>query len=259
MNLIKIGIIEDEPHAADRLIHLLKTYEGSQIEVVGQTDSISGAIEELASWNADLLLCDIRLADGLSFTIWQHIEVKTPTIFTTAYEEYALQAFKVNSVDYLLKPITAQDLFAALDQFLTIHRSAAPATTLLTPELLAEVALMLNRKTYRERLMSKVGAKLVPIAVSQIAYFLSIDRITWAYGFDGSRQPISETLDELEALLDPRQFRRLNRATIAQAAAIEQLTAYSNSRFCAQLVKYKGDPVIISRERVSEVKNWLSN
>jgi len=116
-----------------------------------------------------------------------------------------------------------------------------------------------NRKSYRERLMSKVGSKLTPIYVSEIAYFLSIDRITWAYSFDGSRQPLNETLDELEQLLDPKNFRRLNRASIAQASAVEQLNAYSNSRFAVQLPKYKGDPIIIARDRVQGVKDWLAD
>ena len=257
---INVGIIEDEPLAAERIAHLLKDYPEATIKVVGQTDSIAGAIDELGDWNADLLLCDIRLADGLSFTIWQHVEVNTPTIFTTAYEEYALRAFKVNSIDYLLKPIKAEDLYAALGQFqkLNIKVEASAATT-LTPDLLAEVARMVNRKSYRERLMSKVGTKLTPVYVSEIAYFLSIDRISWAYGFDGSRQPLNENLDELEKLLNPKKFRRLNRATIAQASAVEQLTAYSNSRFAVQLPNYKGEPVIIARDRVQGVKDWLAD
>lgn len=258
--VIRVGIIEDEPHAAERIVHLLKGYTTAIIEVVGQTDSIGGAIEALPSWNAELLLCDIRLADGLSFTIWEHIEVDTPTIFTTAYEEYALKAFKVNSIDYLLKPIKDEDLYAALDQFQKLNaKSSIPVETKLSAELIAEVARMVNRKAYRERLMSKVGAKLTPIYVSEIAYLLSIDRITWAYGFDGSRQPLNETLDELEQLLDPKHFRRLNRATIAQASAIEQLNAYSNSRFVVQLPKYKGEPIIIARDRVQGVKDWLED
>jgi len=118
---------------------------------------------------------------------------------------------------------------------------------------------MVNRKSYRERLMSKVGTKLTPVYVSEIAYFLSIDRISWAYGFDGSRQPLNENLDELEKLLNPKKFRRLNRATIAQASAVEQLTAYSNSRFAVQLPNYKGEPVIIARDRVQGVKDWLAD
>ncbi|MFK8056711.1 MAG: LytR/AlgR family response regulator transcription factor [Saprospiraceae bacterium] len=257
---IKVGIIEDEPHAAERIVHLLKSYPSATIEVVGQTDSIGGALETLPSWNADLLLCDIRLADGLSFTIWQHIDVTTPTIFTTAYEEYALKAFKVNSVDYLLKPIKGEDLYAALDQFQKLNKKTdTPAETKLSAELIAEVARMVNRKSYRERLMSKVGTKLTPIYVSEIAYFLSIDRITWAYGFDGSRQPLNENLDELEQLLNPKNFRRLNRASIAQASAVEQLNAYSNSRFAVQLPNYKGEPIIIARDRVQGVKDWLAD
>lgn len=259
MKLIRIGIIEDEPHAAERLVHLLKDYPSATIEVVGQTDSIGGAIESLPTWNADLLLCDIRLADGLSFTIWQHIDVTTPTIFTTAYEEYALRAFKVNSVDYLLKPIKAEDLFAALDQFRKLNDVQTQSSSPLTSEILAEVARMVNRKAYPTRLMSKVGDKLVPIPLAGVAFFQSIDRITWAYSFDESRHPVAETLDQLEELLDPSSFMRLNRNVIAQAEAIQQLSAYSNSRYRAHLTGQKGDPIIVARERVNTVKNWLAS
>jgi DNA-binding LytR/AlgR family response regulator len=255
---MRIGIIEDEPHAAERLRKLLEDYQGSEVEVVGETDSIAGAIATLESWQADLLLCDIRLADGLSFTIWEHIEVATPTIFVTAYEEYALRAFKVNSIDYLLKPVEAADLYAALDQFKKLTAQRSPqASAALAPDLIAEVARMVTRRSYRERFLSKIGSKLVPVYVTDVAYFLSIDRITWAYGFDGSRQPLSETLDELEQSLDPEAFRRLNRACIVQDKAVEQLDAYSNSRFRVQLPHYKGDPIIIARDRVKEIKAWL--
>ena len=110
---------------------------------------------------------------------------------------------------------------------------------------------------YRTRLMSKVGDKLIPVRVDDVSFFESIDRITWAYAPDGSRQPVGETLDRLEELLDPGQFRRLNRAVIASATGVERLTAYSNSRYRAHLVGHKGEPVVVARERVSGVREWL--
>ena len=264
---MKVAIIEDEPLAAERLRGLLADYPGAAVEIVGEADAVAEAIEEIGGWGAELMLCDIRLADGLSFNIWQHAEVDTPTIFCTAYEEYALRAFKVNSVDYLLKPIEAGELYAALDAFRQNFQRDAPPATTVTADLVAQVAAAMARElgaggpaakpSYRERLMSKVGDRLVPVRVADVSFFESVDRITWAYGADGSRQAVSETLAELEALLDPAHFTRLNRAVITSAAAVEQLVPYSNSRYRAHLRGHRGEPVIVARERVGEVKAWL--
>ena len=272
---MKIAIIEDEPLAAQRLRGLLADYPEADVEIVGETDSVAEAIDEIGTWGADLLLCDIRLADGLSFNIWERVEVDTPTIFTTAYEEYALRAFKVNSVDYLLKPIQAEELYAALSRFANANlRSrktrrdapdtpagpgpgASPAPSAITAELLAQVRAAMQAPVYRERLMAKAGDKLLPIDVAEVCFFESVARITWAYRADGSRHAVGETLAELEGLLDPRRFRRLNRALIASAGAVEQLVPYSNSRYRAHLRGHKGEPVIVARERVQDIKTWL--
>ena len=259
MKRLRVAILEDEPLAAERLRGLLADYPGAEVAVVAETDAVAEAIDEVGDWGAELLLCDIRLADGLSFNLWQHAAVTAPTIFTTAYEEYALRAFKVNSVDYLLKPIQAAELYAALDRFRENRRDApgtAPATA-VTAELVAQVAAAMRPPTYRERLMSKVGDRLVPLRVANVSFFESADRITWAYAADGTRQAVGETLAELEAILDPARFTRLNRAVIASAAAVEQLVPYSNSRYRAHLRGHRGGPVIVARERVSEVRAWL--
>ena len=255
---MKVAIIEDEPLAAARLRDLVADYHTEQVEIVGETDSVAEAIEVLPSWQADLLLCDIRLADGLSFNIWQHLELRTPTIFTTAYEEYALQAFRVNSIDYLLKPVQPEELYAALDRFRERRGGAQnPPSAALTPQLIAQLTAALQRPSYRERLMSKVGDRLVPLPVAEVCFFESIDRITWAYHGDGKRHAVSETLEQLEQLLDPSQFQRLNRAVIASANAVEQLMPYSNSRYRAHLRGHTGAPIIVARERVSGIKAWL--
>ncbi len=253
---LRLAIIEDEPLAAERLRGLLTDYPGAAIEVVGETDSVAEAIEEIRGWKADLLLCDIRLADGLSFNIWQHVEVTCPTIFTTAYEEYALRAFKVNSVDYLLKPVSAEELYAALDRFRAFRQNPTPAIN-VTAELVAQLAASMKKPNHRERLMSKVGDRLVPIRVDEVAFFESIDRISWAYTAEGKRHAVGETLDQLEEVLDPSQFKRLNRAVIASAGAVEQMMPYSNSRYRAHLTGHNGEPVIVARERVGGIKEWL--
>ena len=254
MTVIRVALLEDEPLAAERLGGLLADYPGARVEVVAEAESVAEALDGFGDWDADLLLCDIRLADGLSFNLWAGREVDTPTIFTTAYEEYALRAFKVNSVDYLLKPIDPAELYAALDAFRRRRPAEAPA---LDADLVARVAEMVRAPRYRERLVSKVGDRLTPLDVGDVAYFLSVDRITWAYDFTGGRSPVPETLDALDGLLDPRHFRRLNRACIAQARALEQLTAYSNSRYRAHLTGHRGEPVVVARDRVPGVKTWL--
>lgn len=255
---MRLAIIEDEPLAAERLRGLLVDYPAEEVEVLGEAESVAEAIAAIPGWDLDVLLCDIRLADGLSFNIWERVAVPYPTIFATAYEEYALRAFKVNSVDYLLKPIEATELYAALDRFRENRRPAAPsAPSAISPELIAQVAAAMRGPAYRTRLMSKVGDKLVPVRVEEVSFFESIDRITWAYAADGERSPVGETLDQLEQVLDPVSFRRLNRAVIASAESVERLTPYSNSRYRAHLAGQRGELVVVARERVAGIKEWL--
>lgn len=149
----------------------------------------------------------------------------------------------------------ARELYAALDRFRE-NRRAAPAAA-SSSALVAELASSMRDPRYRERLMSKSGDKLVPIAVAEVSFFESIDRITWAYDAGGGRVAVPETLDRLEELLNPKAFRRLDRAVIASAGSVERLTPYSNSRYRAHLTGHAGEPVVVSRERVSGIKDWL--
>lgn len=251
---MRLIIIEDEPLAVDRLQDLLKGYQNAEVNVLDICESITEAVESIPTHRPDLLLCDIRLADGLSFTIWKNIEVKCPVIFTTAYEEYALRAFKLNSIDYLLKPIKAEELYKALDQY----RATQEPKNLVTPELIAQVAAAIQQPSYRDRFMSQVNDKLTPLSVSQISFFHSADKITWAYNASGRRFPLDQTLSEIEAEVNPDLFFRINRAYIVKLDAVKQLVAYSNSRYSVELEGYKDNtPVIVSRERVGEFKRWL--
>ena len=266
-SLLRVLIIEDEPLAAQRIAQLLTGYEKAQVEVVGHVSGVAEAIDAIPDISCDLLLCDIRLGDGLSFNIWDHIAVPCPVIFTTAYEEYAIRAFKVNSVDYLLKPVEASELYTALDRFRSNFSSASAqvaknASAETVPQLDMSMIetlrqAILQPKQYRQRLMSKVGDKLVPLAVAEVTCFVSENRISWAYLADGKRQPVNETLEQLEEILDPFAFKRINRAVIIQAEAVEQLIPYSNSRYCVSVKGYKGEPLIIARERVAEIREWL--
>ena len=251
----KIILIEDEPLATERLRDLVLAYPNGKPEIIDFSESIEEAVEALNKEQPDLLLCDIQLADGLSFNIWSQVDVRCPVIFTTAYEEYALRAFKLNSIDYLLKPISPEELYAALDKFLDTQKTNNP----ITPELIAQVAAAIRQPNYRDRYMSQVNDKLTPIAVSQINFFQSAEKITWAFNQAGRRFPLDPTLTEIESEVDPRQFFRINRAFIVKNSAVKQLVAYSNSRYSVVLEGYKNnEPVIVARDRVGKFKEWLS-
>ena len=250
-----IILIEDEPLAAERLRDLVLAYPNGTPKIIDFAESIEEAVEAIKKQAPDLLLCDIQLADGLSFNIWSQTEVNCPVIFTTAYEEYALRAFKLNSIDYLLKPIVPKELYAAIDKFLDTKKNTNP----VTPELIAQVAAAIRQPSYRDRYMSQVNDKLTPIAVSQINFFQSAKKITWAINQDGRRFPLDPTLGDIESEVDPRQFFRINRAFIVKNSAVKQLIAYSNSRYRVDLAGYKDkDPVIVARDRVGKFKEWLS-
>lgn len=251
----KIILIEDEPLAAERLRDLVLAYPNGAPEIIDFSESIEEAVEAINKEQPDLLLCDIQLADGLSFNIWSQVDVRCPVIFTTAYEAYALRAFKLNSIDYLLKPINPEELYAALDKFLDTQKTNNP----ITPELIAQVAAAIRQPSYRDRYMSQVNDKLTPIAVSQINFFQSAERITWAINQDGRRFPLDPTLADIESEIDPRQFFRINRAFIVKNSAVKQLVAYSNSRYRVDLEGYKDkELVIVARDRVGKFKEWLS-
>jgi len=256
-HLFKIILIEDEPLAAERLRDLVLAYPNGRPEIIDFAESIEEAVEAIEKQQPDLLLCDIQLADGLSFNIWSQTTVSCPVIFTTAYEEYALRAFKLNSIDYLLKPIQSEELYAALDKFLDTQKKAT--STIVTAELIAQVAAAIRQPKYRDRYMSQVNDKLTPIAVSQINYFQSAEKITWAVNSEGRRFPLDPTLADIESEVDPQQFFRINRAFIVKNTAVKQLIAYSNSRYRVDLKGFKdSDPVIVARDRVGKFKEWLS-
>ena len=253
---IRAIIIEDEPLAAERLEGILHELAQVQIETIAKLESVAEAVEALPNLEVDLLFCDIRLADGLSFGIFNQIEIRCPVIFTTAYEEYALKAFKLNSVDYLLKPIQKTELSQAIDKFLSNKKSnIAP----LDPQVIAQVAAALQQPTFRTRFMSQVNDKLIPISAEDISFFHSSEKITWAYNFSGKKHPLDQTLAEIETVINPQQFFRINRGYLVNHRAVSQLLAYSNSRYKVELQGWNNaEPVIVARDRVGSFKSWLS-
>ncbi|MFK7948952.1 MAG: LytR/AlgR family response regulator transcription factor [Saprospiraceae bacterium] len=254
---MKILIVEDENLAAERLKDLIFKYDSS-IELLDWLDSVEETVEWLkANDTPDLLFFDIQLADGLSFEIFDAVEVKTPVIFTTAFDEYALRAFKVNSIDYLLKPIDYPELVKAIDKFKGQFKQTQP--TIPDWSILQETLKVIRSgKDYKTRFAVKKGHHLASIPVANIAYFYSEHRISWLKTKDGKKYAVDYTLDQLSELLKPNDFFRLNRKYITSIEAIKDVVTYSNSRLKVQLSDTsKDDLILVSRDRVSDFKDWL--
>jgi DNA-binding LytR/AlgR family response regulator len=197
---------------------------------------------------------DIQLGDGLSFEIFEQTTIQSPIIFTTAYDEYAIKAFKVNSIDYLLKPIDESDLKGALDKFESMNLTSATPQSVL--ERIGTAVQMLTKK-YKERFVTKVGEHLKFIDVSDIQYFMSEDKITFCKTKDARNHILDFTMDEIEQLVDPAKFFRINRKYIVSVEAILDMISHTNSRLKIVLRSSDDHDVIVARERVQEFKAWL--
>jgi DNA-binding LytR/AlgR family response regulator len=274
-------VVEDEPLAARRLINLLHKQPDS-ITILGTAESVAQAVALLQAGPApDVLFLDIHLADGLSFELFEQVEVRCPVIFTTAYDQYALRAFKVNSVDYLLKPIDEEELRLALaklhqrmgptDAVPTIGTKSAVSSTkvpvsvpALDAATLAALVQQLRQPapqaSYKAQFVVRVGEHLKVVPVEQVAYFFSLEKTTLLQSTDGRKYVVDYSMEQLENLLDPQQFFRLNRAYLAQQAAIADIIHYTNSRLQTILRPAPPEsegPVLVSREKVSVFKSWL--
>lgn len=252
---MKVLIIEDEELALKKLRKTLEAADATA-EVVGSADSIKTAVEWLEQHpKPDLILMDIELADGQSFEIFNLIEVKSPVIFTTSYDEYALKAFKVNSVDYLLKPIQKDELQAALDKFRNTQQ--AGSTGINIESLVKELQLKLQPKEYRKRFLVKNGQKLISIEAKDIAYFYSDGRLNFFKTADGKKYIVDYTMDELEEMLDPELYFRISRSFYVSIASIEKIDDYFGNRLILQLKPMVDKEALVSREKVTEFKKWM--
>ncbi len=249
---MKAIIIEDEKLSAEHLMTLLKKTD-VQVEIIATYDSVKKTIEQFKKGvKADLLFVDVHLADGLSFEIFSNILVETPVIFTTAYDEYAIQAFKINSVDYLLKPIGVKDLQKALDKFKK-WGGGVDATVL---ENLANAYQHIN-KQYKNRFIVKMGDTISSVKTDEIAHFISEDGLVLAVLQNGKRYAVDYVLDQLEELLDPRAFFRINRKVIIHINSIQKANTYFNGRLKLNSETLKDEECVVSRERVNDFKSWL--
>ncbi|MBK9760228.1 MAG: response regulator transcription factor [Flavobacteriales bacterium] len=250
----RVLIIEDEAPAYRRLNGLLQEHH-PEFEVLEVIDAISEAVRWFDHHKApDLIFSDIQLSDGLSFEIFKQVRIPCPIIFTTAYDEYMLEAFRTNGIDYLLKPIEAQDLLRGVAKFkaLTANKQSE------LPDLSQLIERITQRTPkYKERFLVKVGVKLLPLLASDIAYFTSSDGITELTTREGRRYPIDQPLDELEELLDPSAFYRLNRATIASVVAISVVHQHFQGKLKVILSPASPTEAMVSREKARSFKEWM--
>jgi len=248
---MNILIVEDEGPAARRLMQLLnEKMPGAQIH--GNLDTITSAVQWLENHpEPDLILLDIQLADGISFELFERIKVTSPIIFCTAYDQYAIRAFKVNSIDYLLKPIDPDELDHALNKFRNGRKE--PAISLEQIRDLMQPAV----KTFKNRFLVKVGERIQSVDAQDIAFFFSEDKVTFLQTAAGKKFIVDYTLDELEGMVSPETFFRLNRKYIGAISAIKEVFTYSNSRLKVHLCNCTDNDILISRERMGAFKGWL--
>lgn len=252
---MNILIVEDEPLAVSHLVNLIAQVKPGTT-IAGKIDSIKRTVSWLqTSPKPDLIFLDIQLADGLSFEIFEQVQVTVPVIFTTAYDEFALKAFKVNSIDYLLKPVTKEDLAAAFRKYETLTGTASTSPASLLENI--GLAMQMLTKKYKERFIIKVGEHLKQVEVSEILFFFSLEKTTFAQTRDGRKHILDFTLDQLDGMLDPNQYFRINRKYIIGLGSIHDMISHTNSRL-KLVLKTSDDPdVIVARERVQEFKDWL--
>lgn len=258
---MKVLIIEDEELAVKKLQKTLASVD-STAEVVGVADSIRSSVSWLQqNPSPDLILMDIELADGQSFEIFDKVDVKSTVIFTTSYDEYALKAFKVNSIDYLLKPIQKEDLHAALEKLKGLKslygNNSTPAPSLNVDNLVKELQQKLQPKEYRKRFLVKHAQKLVSVDVEEIAYFYSDGRLNFFKTTDNRKFVVDYTMDDLEEMLDPNQFFRISRAFYVAVNSIDQIHDYFGNRLLLNLRPAVDKEAIVSREKVTDFKKWM--
>ncbi|MDL2244247.1 LytTR family DNA-binding domain-containing protein [Parabacteroides sp. OttesenSCG-928-J18] len=247
---MKILIVEDETVAYENLINIIAEIDHN-IEVVGNTESISQTVHWLQTHPApDLILMDIHLSDGSAFSIFDSIQVETAIIFTTAYDEYAIEAFKVNSVDYLLKPIKTDELTRALRKFSKWTRTEVV-------EYLTRMTQVNPSPRYKDRLLIQVRDKLIPIDLKEVACFYTSDKNTKIYMKDGSSYPYTKTLEQISLNLDPGQFFRANKQFLVARHSIQNITIWFDNRLLVNLCIDTPERIYISKNKASEFKAWV--
>jgi len=252
---MKTLIIEDEHLTAERIRSLLLQIDPG-IRVMAILDSVKNAVQWFSqNEKPDLVFMDIQLADGISFDIFEHVKIDHPIIFITAYQEYAIKAFKFNSVDYLLKPISEENLRAALSKYQRYFRQeeAIPA---IGHELLLSIKQMIS-KPHKSRFMVKVGDRIKSLETRDILYFYSFDKGCYMHSTDNRNYVIDFTMDALVDVLDPESYFRINRRYIVSHAAIKDMITLSGSKLKVLLLHSGDDSIFVSRDRLAAFKEWI--
>jgi two-component system, LytTR family, response regulator LytT len=252
---MNIFIIEDEPLAVQKISKLLLEVEPNT-KISGTADGIESSIEWLQNNpTPDLILVDIELCDGQSFEIFNLIEIQSPVIFTTSYDEYAIQAFRVNSVDYLLKPIKKNDLSRALQKYERFNYKHNASIDI--SKLVSELKKQNAPREFRSRFLVKQGQKLIPIEVDEIAYFYSEDSISFFVSFERVKYILDYSLEEVEQMIDPNLFFRISRQVILGVKSIVQIHNHFNGKLKLDLKPTNEKEITVSRERVADFKSWM--
>lgn len=248
---MRILIIEDEKPAASRLSKMLQGHF-QDAELIGNLDTVSRAIRWFGENPVpDLIFCDIQLADGISFEIFEQVKVNSPIIFTTAFDQYAIRAFQVNAIDYLLKPIDPKELELAVEKF---------NSRIIQPSLdlnLLKTLIQPQTKSFKSRFLVRFGEKIQSVSIEEIAFFFSEERVTFLQTHAGKKYVLDSTLEQIEGQVDPGFFFRLNRKYLCHIDAVEEVLTYSNSRLKVSLRNCTDTDILVSREKVADLKDWL--
>ena len=251
--MITAIIVEDESFAAQNLHNMIKSID-TKIDIIGVLQSVEDSIEWFSqNQHPDVVFMDIHLADGDSFEIFEQVEIKSQIIFTTAYDEYALRAFEVNSIDYLLKPIDTEDLERALQKL----TRQTPAATISQDLILKIMDSFQEEYKYKNTFLVSYRDKLVPVSVDNMAYVYTEDKQVWIVCFDGQRYSIGSTLNNLMDELDPKKFYRANRQYIVAHKAIKDMSIWFQGKLAINLTVPTEERIIVSRAKSDEFKDWF--
>jgi two-component system, LytTR family, response regulator LytT len=249
---MNVLIFEDEKHTANRLIQLLKEYD-QEIKIIDIIGSVQKGIAWLKKNPApDLIFQDILLNDGNCFEIYETIKINAPVIFTTAFNEYALRSFKVNSIDYLVKPYDFNDIREALDKYKNFREMFIPPESELLKKIMSP-----EKQDIKKRFLVKIGDRYQSVKCEDIAWFVFDDGLTFAYTFKNTRFPVNFSIDQISALLDQDQFFQINRKYVLNFECIRNIHTYFNNRLKLEIIPCPGEDVIVSRERTRDFKIWL--
>ncbi|MFH0843687.1 MAG: LytTR family DNA-binding domain-containing protein [Bacteroidota bacterium] len=254
--MIRALIIEDEKPAAEYLQRIL-----GQVDIKIEISFIIPSVEEAVAWFSnnpmpDLIFLDIQLSDGLSFEIFDHVDIICPVIFTTAYEEYAIKAFKFNGIDYLLKPVSLADLKHAIDRFVSSGNNLRDSYVKILRYKVDQVMKTLTNK-YKSRFVVNVGIHLKAIETGNINLFFSLEKSTFILENTGKTYDINYSLEQVEKLVDPAHFNRISRKYIVNIDAITDIISYSGTRLKLKVSNSRDDDILVSRSKISEFRKWL--